>query len=435
VQAVILAGGRGERLRPLTDDIPKAMVPVAGRPLLEYAIDSLRRSGVTDILLVTGYRSAAIHGYFGDGSRHGVRLDYFVETHPLGTAGALARLRHALPEWFLVLYGDLVLDLDFRRLQAFHRGHDGSCSIVVHPNDHPADSDVVVIDRSGVVREVLRKNLPRSHPYFNRVSAGVMVLDRAVTNLLPSNRPLDLEDDVLLPAMRDGLLRGYRTSEYVKDMGTPVRLAQVERDVLNGIVERRNRSRAQKAVFLDRDGTINDHVGLLVRPEQLRVPAEVYDALRLLNRSDYLAIVVSNQPVVARNLCTLEELDEIHRRLETMLGEHHVYLDGLYFCPHHEHAGFPGENKAYKIVCGCRKPKTGMIEDAVREYRIDLAASYLVGDTTVDVQTGKNAGVRTILLATGEGGRDGKYAAAPDATADNLLVAVEQVLAATGSTR
>jgi len=364
-----------------------------------------------------------------------VRLEYFAEISPLGTAGALARLRDELPERFLVLYGDLMLDLDFDRLLAFHRGHGGTCSIVVHPNAHPADSDVVVLDRSGVVREILRKNVPRSGPYYNRVSAGVMVLDRVVTNRLLSNRPLDLEEDVLLPAMRAGLLHGYRTSEYVKDMGTPARLAQVERDVLNGVVERRNLSRTQKAVFLDRDGTINDHVGLLARPEELRVRAEVYAALRLLNRSDYLAIVVSNQPVVARNLCSLEELDEIHRQLETILGEEHVYLDDLYFCPHHEHAGFPEENKAYKIVCACRKPKTGMIEEAVRRYGIALTASYLVGDTTVDMQTGKNAGLRTILLATGEGGRDGKYAVTPDATADNLLIAVEQVLAAPGSAR
>jgi len=265
------------------------------------------------------------------------------------------------------------------------------------------------------------------------VSAGVLVLDRKAVAGLPTDRLLDLEEDVLLPVLRAGQLHGYRTTEYVKDMGTPSRLAQVERDVLSGVVERRNLSQAQKAVFLDRDGTINDHVGLLVRPEELRIRAEVYGALNMLNRSEYLAIVVSNQSVVARNLCSLDDLDDIHRRLETMLGEQHVYLDDLYFCPHHEHAGFPEENKAYKVVCSCRKPKTGLIDQAVHRYGIDLADSYLVGDTTVDVQTGKNAGLRTILLATGEGGRDGKYSVQPDATADTLLDAVEQVLTTRGT--
>ncbi|MEU4240002.1 HAD-IIIA family hydrolase [Actinoplanes sp. NPDC026619] len=429
---MILAGGRGERLRPFTDDRPKAMVPIAGKPLLAYQIDSLRRCGLTDILLVTGYRGEQIASFFGDGSRLGVRLEYFVEREPLGTAGALVRLRADLPEQILVLYGDLMLDADLSRFVAFHRGHSGSCSIVVHPNGHPADSDVVVLDARDMVRDILRKNVPRSQPYFNRVSAGLVLLDRTALTNLPEDRPLDLESDVLVPAMVAGSLYGYRTPEYIKDMGTHDRLAQVERDVVNGLVERRNLAHPQRAVFLDRDGTINDHVGFLVRPEQLRVRDEVYEALELLNRSDYLAIVVSNQPVIARNLCSIEQLNAIHCRLESMLGERHVYLDDLFYCPHHEHAGFPGENKAYKIVCECRKPKTGMVRDAARRYGIDLSASYLIGDTTVDVQTGKNSGVRTILLSTGEGGRDGKYPARPDAQADDLLQAVTQVLAAAG---
>lgn len=435
MRAVILAGGRGQRLRPLTDDVPKVMVPVAGRPLLAYQIDNLRRYGLTDILLVTGYRSETIRGEFRDGSRHGVHLEYFVESHPLGTAGALALLQDNLPDELLVLYGDLMLDLDLNRMLAFHRGHCGTCTVAVHPNDHPADSDVVVMDSAELVRDVLRKNESRPDPYFNRVSAGVVVLDRAALAGLRGGGPLDLETDVLIPAMRAGMLYGYRTTEYVKDMGTHDRLAQVEHDVVSGVVQRRNLSRRQRAVFLDRDGTINDHVGLLVSPEQLHIRDEVYAALRLLNQSDYLAIVVSNQPVIARNLCSLEQLDAIHRRLETMLGERNVYIDDLYYCPHHEHAGYPGENKAYKIVCECRKPRTGMILQAARRYGIDLSASYLIGDTTVDVQTGKNAGVGTILLATGEGGRDGKYAVTPDATAENLLAAVEQVFNAAGMRR
>jgi histidinol-phosphate phosphatase family protein len=435
MRAVILAGGRGERLRPFTDELPKAMVPIASKPLLAYQIDNLCRCGITDILLVTGYRGEQIAAYFGDGSRFGVRLEYYVEQEPLGTAGALARLRSDLPEQILVLYGDLMLDLDLRRFVAFHGAHAGTCSIVVHPNGHPADSDVVVLDAQTMVRDILRKNVPRSQAYFNRVSAGLILLDRPVLAGLPQDRILDLEGDVLVPAMRAGMLYGYRTPEYIKDMGTHDRLAQVERDVVNGLVERRNLTRPQRAVFLDRDGTINDHIGLLVRPEQLNIRDEVYQALELLNRSDYLAIVVSNQPVIARNLCTLDQLDAIHRRLETMLGERHVYLDDLFYCPHHEHAGYPGENKAYKIICECRKPKTGMVEDAARRYGIDLGASYLIGDTTVDVQTGRNCGVRTVLLNTGEGGRDGKYPVRPDAQADDLLQAVELVLAATWAHR
>lgn len=432
MRAVVLAGGRGERLRPLTRDVPKALVPIAGQPLLAHQIANLSRCGITDILLVVGHHADAIRARFGDGREHKVALDYFVESTPLGTAGALALLRDQLPDPFLLLYGDLMVDMDFGRMLEFHDGHPGSCSIVVHPNDHPADSDVVVVDGDGLVRRMLRKNTRRPGAYTNRVNAGVMVLGRAAIGDLRPGVRQDIEQDVLLPAIHSGSVYAYRTSEYIKDMGTFDRLAQVREDVAIGRPRRRNLTRPQRAVFLDRDGTINDHVGLLSRHEDLRVGDEVVAALRSLNGSDFLTIVATNQPVVARNMCTVDDVRDIHRHLETMLGARHVYVDDIYFCPHHEAAGYPEEDTQFKIACECRKPKTGMIQAAARDYGIDLESSYLIGDTTVDVQTGKNAGLTTILLGTGEGGRDGKYAVDPDHRADNLLVATELLLAIVG---
>jgi len=221
----------------------------------------------------------------------------------------------------------------------------------------------------------------------------------------------------------------YRTTEYIKDMGTPERHAEVTRHVASGLVAGRNLKRKQRAIFLDRDGTINEYIGLLSDPRQLQVPDEVYTALAAINDSGFLAIVVSNQPVVARNLCSLDELNEINLRLEAMLGERHVYLDDLMCCPHHPDRGFPEENREYKIACACRKPGTALLDRAVEAYNIDRRASYFVGDTTTDIQTGRNAGLRTVLLATGKAGSDGKYDAHADLGAADLHDAVLMILA------
>ncbi|MFI5843816.1 HAD-IIIA family hydrolase [Catenuloplanes sp. NPDC051500] len=426
--AVILAGGRGTRLREISADLPKPLVPILGRPVLEYQIESLRRSGVTEVVLVVGHLGELIRDHFGDGARFGVRIGYFTETTPLGTAGCFAELRHRLPERFLVVYGDVMLDVDVARLARFHDGHRGAISMFVHPNDHPADSDVVDVDDGDVVRGLLRKNEPRADWYRNLVNAGILLCERRVFDGLTAGRAADLERDVVLPAIGGGAVRAYRSSEYVKDMGTPERYRQVTEHVRRGVVAARCLRVKRKAVFLDRDGTLNQHVGLVSTPEQLHVVDEAFDALAALNDSAYLAIVITNQPVVARNLCTLDGLRRIHRKLETVLGEHHVYLDDLYFCPHHPDRGYPEENAEYKIVCGCRKPATGLIHRAADDHNIDLTASYLVGDTTVDVQTGRTAGLRTILLDTGEGGADGRYNVVPDHRAAGLRAATEIIL-------
>jgi histidinol-phosphate phosphatase family protein len=429
MRAVILAGGKGTRLATVAADTPKPLVPVLGRPVLEYQIDSLRRAGVTDVTLIVGHLAEQIVDYFGDGRAFGVRIDYIVEDRPLGTAGALVAQRDSLPEQFLVLYGDLMLDMDFARLAAFHADHPGRFTAVIHPNDHPYDSDLVVIDDTGGITGLVRKDAPRDRPYGNRVNAGVCVLDRSLLAGFEPGPPYDLERDVMAAAVAAGDAYGYHTTEYVKDMGTPDRYAKVAKHVGTGLVGARNLSLPQRAVFLDRDGTLNEHVGLLSRPDQLRIPQHVYRGLAALNASGFLAIVISNQPVVARNLCTLDELGEINRTFETLLGEHHVYVDDLLCCPHHPDRGYPEENPHYKVACDCRKPATALVERAVAAYNIDRSESWFVGDTTVDVQTGRNAGLRTVLLATGEAGRDGKYDIEPDLRADTLADAVEAILA------
>lgn len=426
-----MAGGKGTRLAELTGDvIPKPMVRLLDKPLLEWQIEWLRRNDVEDVILVIGHLGEVIQSYFGDGGRWGVRIRYFAEREPLGTAGALPGMREMLSEEFVLLFGDLLLDVDLKRMTEFHQKHNALATLFVHPNSHPFDSDLIVADEGGKVRDFDSKHNDRSgYWYANRVNAGLYIMGKEILKHMPEKGKVDLEKDVLGPLCRqNAAVYAYASPEYVKDVGTVERIRTAEQELKDGRVAARNLRYRQKAIFLDRDGTINRENGLVSREDQLELEDCAAQAIRAINRSGYLAIVVTNQPVVARGLCGIEDVENIHKKLETLLGREGAYLDDIRFCPHHPDKGYPEENPAYKIPCHCRKPDTGMVEECAKRFNIDLSASWMVGDTTVDIQTGKNAGTHTALVLTGEAGRDGKYAVQPELTAENLLEAVKLIL-------
>lgn len=430
IQAVIMAGGKGTRLRAITnDEIPKPMAPVAGKPILEWQIECLRRQGIQEIILIIGHLGHKIREYFGDGATFGVKISYIEETEPLGTAGALSMLPEQLtgPSFFLI-FGDVLFDIDLERMRQFHEEKQAAATLFVHPNVHPFDSDLVVCDAAGRVQRFDSKHNVRDYWYQNCVNAGFYLMDRSICDRVPKGQKTDLEKDILSAMIADGAaVYGYRSPEYIKDVGTVERIRRAEQELTSGFIAGRNLDKPQRAIFLDRDGTINRKNGLVYQEDQFELEPCAVEAIRAINSSGYLAIVVTNQPVVARGLCQIEDVERIHRKMETLLGQEGVYLDDICYCPHHPDKGYPEENPAYKIPCHCRKPDIGMLEDCVRKYNIDLAASWVVGDTTVDIQTGKNAGTKTALVLTGDAGKDGKYHVQPDLVAKDLLEAIKEI--------
>lgn len=426
--AVIMAGGKGTRLSSVLRDIPKPMVNFAGKPLLERQIDNLKENGITDIILVVGYLGEAIQNYFGDGAKFGVNIEYFVENEPLGTAGAFYYLREGLTEDFILVFGDLYININFLRFYDYHKSKNARITLYAHPNSHPYDSDIIVSDEDGKATEWSFKNSERTDYYKNLVNAGVYVISPSALVKIQEKCKTDLEKDLIVPLVSEGGIYAYRCTEYVEDIGTPERLQKAVVDFENGVAEQRNLKHKQKCVFLDRDGTVNKHVGFLSQAGQMELEERAAEAIRLLNESEYLTVIVSNQPVIARGECTFAELERIHKRMYTLLGREGAYVDDLYYCPHHPHKGFEGEVGELKIQCGCRKPNTGMLDRASAEHNIDLSNSWIIGDTTLDIQTGKNAGIGTALVLTGEKGRDGKYDVKPDIIQDNLLDCVKFIL-------
>ncbi len=428
MKAVIMAGGKGTRLASISKDIPKPMFPILDKPILNYQIESLKKSGITEIIVVVGHLGDVIKQHLGNGCEYGVHIDYITEEEPLGTAGALYFLKYNTTEDFVLLFGDLILDVDFNRFMDFHKRNGAMVTLYGHPNSHPFDSDVIVIDNGYKVTGILSKKEERNFYYHNFVNAGLYCVSPKLLDLIEAPVKLDLEKTLIANQIRQGTVYAYKSTEYVKDMGTPDRLNAVAEDVKNGVVAGRSLKQKQKAVFLDRDGTINEYVGFLTRTDQFNLLPRVAEAIAKLNASPYLTIVATNQPVIARGECSYEELSNIHMKMETELGKQGAYLDDIFFCPHHPHKGYEGEIPELKIDCDCRKPKIGMLKQAAERYNIDLSQSYYIGDTTMYIQTRINAGLKTILVKTGEAGADGKFDVTPDFEAEDLMNAVDMIL-------
>ena len=410
MKVVIMAGGRGTRIAELFPDIPKPLIPIDGMPILEREIRSLASQGFKDLILTVGYLADKIISYFGDGSQLGVKIDYFVEETPLGNAGALFQLKDKIGEEpFLLLNADAAFDVDFNRMLDFHKKHGGLITLFTHPNSHPYDSGLIIANQDRYVEKWLSKEDERPQWYKNRVNAGLHVVDPKVLELslkkldiepmtgFPKGK-VDLDRQILKPLCGTGKMFCYDSPEYVKDMGTPERFHQVEADFRNGVVQAKNLHNKQKAIFLDRDGTINKYVGFLRNIEDFELIDGVSEAIKQINQSGYLAIVVTNQPVIARGEVSWEELHEIHKKMETLLGKDGAYIDGLYICPHHPDKGFEGERPEYKFDCECRKPKPGLLLQAASDFNIDLSQSYMIGDSPNDIKAGKNAGCMDSIL-------------------------------------
>ena len=431
MQAVIMAGGKGTRLAALTkDEIPKPMVSVAGKPLLLWQVERLKENGITDIIMVIGHLGEKIQEYFGDGSKFGVQIEYFVEEIPLGTAGSFYYLKDMLKEdTFLMMSGDLLFDIDFERMVRFHKEKGSAATLFVHPNGHPYDSDLLVLDAEERATRFDSKHNTRDYWYDNCVNAGIFVFDKKICDRVPEPVKRNLENDLIKGMIDDGEpVYGYRSPEYVKDVGTVDRIEQGLADIESGFIDARCLKNKQRCIFLDRDGTINKKNGFISKEEEFELEEGALEAIKKINKSGYLAVVITNQPSVARGLCEIENIERIHKKLATLLGREGVYLDDIQFCPHHPDKGFPEENPLYKIPCECRKPKTGMIDKVAEKYNIDLSKSWMVGDTTMDIQTGVNAGMRTVLVLTGDAGQDKKYDVQPNLVGKNLLEAVEAIL-------
>jgi mannose-1-phosphate guanylyltransferase / phosphomannomutase len=401
--AVILAGGKGTRLG-LTDR-PKPLVPVDHRSLLEIQIEWLAGQGIRTVFLLLNYMPEKIKDVVGDGSRWGLEIKYEIEDKPLGTSGALAQLKGKIQDDFFVIYGDLFSGfLDLKAMHRFHHDKQSDLTLLTHPNDHPYDSDLVEADRNDQVTRFLTKPHPENLVYFNLVNAAVYVFTVKSLALLEDGKFQDLARDVFPLWLNKIRVFSYKSFEYVKDIGTPDRIEKLRKELaVSKTPQRKALNQPKPCVFWDRDGTLIDYVSDLKSAKDLKLKVGIEAPLKFLNSIGVLNIVVTNQPGIAKGYMTVDDLSEIHKKMDTELGNKRVWVDEVYYCPHHPDKGFAGEVAELKINCDCRKPKTGLFQQAQSAYNIDLSKSIIVGDSHRDRLAAEKLGVGFVAILNGEG--------------------------------
>ena len=384
MKAVIMAGGQGTRLQKMNRAIPKPMFPVNGKPIIEFQIESLKKSGLDDIIVVTGYLGDVIKDYCKGGKQWNVNITYITEQQPLGTGGALFYLKDEIQDDFILLFGDLILDIDWKRFMGFHKEHGADITIFGHPNSHPYDSDLIKAENGKVVG-ILSKKEKRNFCYHNLGNAGIYALAPDILDKLLVLQKIDFDEEIMMPEIKAGRVFVYQSSEYVKDMGTPGRLEAVERDVKHGLVECRSYRNKQKVIFLDCGGMVNTRIGTINHPDQIELMAGTAQAVRTINSSGFLAIVLANKFVITQGDSSFTTFDIVFKKIETLLGLEGAYLDAIFW---------------------------GLNHIDIDRYNIDLGASWYIGNHAKDAQVWRNAGVRTVHVRTGE----------------NLIEAVDRVI-------
>lgn len=403
MQVIVLCGGKGSRFGERCKFLPKSMLPLAGKPIIARLVESVVDYGYRDVLFLLGHQGKAISEYFNSGSYFGINPTYVQETEPLGTAGCLKAARDKLDKEFLLLHGDHIIDVDLFALKQFHKDKNSSLTIVTHPSFHPFDSDLAQVDKLGRITKIWSK--PQPHPLLckNLAISGVAIVKSDLIDTLPDG-PSDLTKDLYTPAVKLSKkylypkCYSYQTSEYLIDVGTQKRLDKAEKEFTQ------ERCKKRPAVFLDRDGTINEQQGFVNSPDDVKVMDRAYPAIKLLHEAGYLIVVVTNQGGIQLGFITEETLDQIHARIDSQLAEFECFVDKYYHCPHYEESGVK--------ICDCRKPGVALIDQAISEFNIDLENSWVVGDRTGDIKMADNKNLKSILVKTGSAGEDQEF---PDA--------------------
>ncbi len=392
MEAVILAGGLGTRLRPCVDNLPKPLAPIDGKPFLRYLLDWLYVNGVNRAIISTGYLAEAVEKYIGK-SHRGMVVDYCREDSPLGTGGAIKKaLTMCKTEYPLVLNGDSFLDVDISEMKAFHEK--SGCPLTLAAKFVPsAENSGFVVTENGRLCGFTEKGVASS----GLINGGIYFIKKDLL-LGISEGKFSFEKNVLESGYCETAV--YESNGYFIDIGIPenYRKAQKEKDRLCA-------RRKRRAVFLDRDGTVNRDPGHLYRKEDFEFLSDADKAVAEIKHKGYLAVVITNQAGIAKNLYSPSDVDSLHAFIDgELLKNAGVTADGYYYCPHHPDAVI----EEYRADCPCRKPNPGMILKAVEDFAgigidIDLENSFTVGNRLSDVLAGVNAGTgKNILIGSDE---------------------------------
>ncbi len=378
-QAVILAGGYGERMKPFTEQHPKPMYPFQGTPFIDYLIKQIKGFGITKVLLLLGYMADQIQDFLGDGERYGMEIEFCVTPPEFDTGNRLLDAEEKLDDTFLLMYCDNYCPIDFQRLCQDFFKNNADIQISVYRNSDQYTRDNVRLTANGMVSCYDKKRIMDD---LQGVDIGYAIIKKDVLNCLPikANSAVNFEEQVYPIMVEQGTMFGTQTEHRYYSIGSWKRIELTKEFFSN-----------PKTLFLDRDGTLNirpPRACYVEKPEDFKWIKGSIEAVRFLKEAGWRLILVSNQPGIARGNLTGERLEQIHRKMQEDLKRETGYeLDALYYCPHN-----------WDENCECRKPKPGMLYQAQKEYSLDLTKCYLIGDDERDIEAGKAAGCRCIMV-------------------------------------
>jgi len=385
-QCVILVGGRGTRLGALTDQLPKPLMSVGGRPFLDYLVAEAWRHGFKKILFLAGYRGEALQVAARDLTARydGLKIDVVIEPEPLGTGGAVKFALDKLDDAFLLMNGDSLFDINLLDLATRPVSGAWSARLALKPGMDPGRYGSVAVDGDRVLSFAEK----RASAELATINGGVYWIARDAIASLPDGA-CSLERDLFPALAAKGLLRAFSYDRFMLDIGLPESLAAADE-----LVPRQTR---RAAVFFDRDGTLNVDHGYVHTADKFDWMPGAIAAIKAVNDSGRFAFVVTNQAGVARGYYDETHVAELHTWVNAQLRAHGAHIDDFAYCPHHPE----GVRDRYRQVCQCRKPEPGMIMSLAIAFSVDMSRSIMVGDKDIDVQAARAAGIAGHLFTDG----------------------------------
>ena len=381
-QAIIFAGGLGERLKPFTLTNPKPMYPINGKPFIEYLIEQVKSFGITDIIILLGYLHEKVEDYFGDGSKFGVNIRYVVTPVEYDTQFRLKAATEYLHDVFLMMYCDNLCPINFSKLCKNYFKHNALIELTSYDNSDYYTKDNLKIqtkdDSSKQDGKIIVYDKQRTVEGLKGVDIGYAIVSKQVLSYL-SDENENFEAVVYPKLVKEEKLFATVTQHRYYSIGSFTRIELTKRFLSN-----------QKYIFIDRDGTLckkPPKAEYITKPNDFIWIEGAKEAIKKLNNSGYFVILISNQAGIARGVMNINDFIAVQDKMCSDLKDIGAHIDFVYFCPH-----------GWDDNCECRKPKPGMLYNAQKDFSIDLSKCVMIGDDERDIITANNADMKGILV-------------------------------------
>ncbi|NBV06471.1 MAG: D-glycero-beta-D-manno-heptose 1,7-bisphosphate 7-phosphatase [Proteobacteria bacterium] len=385
MQAIILAGGFGTRLKSVVKDVPKPMADINGAPFLSYLLTYLKKSGVTDVVISIGYLQEKIIQYFGN-SFLGIKISYAREDKPLGTGGAILNSLKFIDQNkpVIVINGDTFLQVDYQKLLAAHKS---KLTLVLRKMQDCSRYGRVVFDENFVIKSFAEKSAEKESGFIN---GGIYVLDPKIFAKFSLEEKFSFETDFLVKHLQDLEPQAFTVDEYFIDIGVPDDYVRAQKELPQLI--------KNKALFLDRDGVINIDYGHVFEIEKFHFIDGIFELCKHAQDLGYLIIVITNQAGIAKGFYTEEQFLELTKWMENEFAKRQIKISKTFYCPFHKEAKI----EKYRQDSLDRKPNPGMLLKAIKEFNIDVEKSVMIGDKETDMMAAEAAKIKDRFLFVGK---------------------------------